>query len=187
MTPHYTWHHTTHHTTHDTTLHTTLHMTSHYTPHYTWHHTTHDTTNHTTHDTTLYTTLHMTPHYTPHYTWLSTAPTPSIDPQHRLISHPDHINSGKIIIMDPKIWFQEIFQLNPDLVHKNDSPQKYYKKHIWEVFLCLHIVSKRCHFFLNFGALFEKLLNWSHKTEMFPSSEIVSRLKICHWFAYYYY
>ena len=33
------------------------------------------------------------------------------------------------------------------------------QSYIWEVFLCLHILSKRCHFFLNFGALFETLLN----------------------------
>ena len=35
--------------------------------------------------------------------------------------------------------------------------------YIWEEFMSLHIVSKQCHFFLNFGALFETLLNWSHQ------------------------
>ena len=46
----------------------------------------------------------------------------------------------------------------------NISPYYPFKLHaesstIWEVFLCLDIVSKRCHFFLNFGALFETILN----------------------------
>ena len=32
------------------------------------------------------------------------------------------------------------------------------RAHIWLVFLCLHILSKRCHFFLNFGPFFEQFL-----------------------------
>ena len=34
--------------------------------------------------------------------------------------------------------------------------------------MSLHIVSKRCRFFLNFGALFETLLNWSHQNRNVP-------------------
>ena len=39
---------------------------------------------------------------------------------------------------------------------------------IWEEFFRLDIVLKCCHFFLNFGALLETLLNWSHQLPNAP-------------------
>ena len=53
--------------------------------------------------------------------------------------------------------------------------------HILEIFLCLHIVLKRCHFFLNFGVLFDTFELSTSK--MFPCSQIVSRVLICYWYA----
>ena len=53
----------------------------------------------------------------------------------------------------------------------------WYLIYIWEEFMSLHFVSKRYHFFLNFGALFETLLNWSHKNRNVPQFGICEQSK----------